>query len=190
MKTKILIILITVLIFSSCKKKVAEVNADFVGEWYSESYFSYGGYEGESISIDEASYGVYEKLSLFRSVTVNGRTKLGKNNIRIGIKGFHINQFPEKVGDIGELWQMKLDGTTYYKYKEKSLLYNYSPYITFVNIGSETIEASINSEYFTLYSGEEYYFYRELGTNYEYSDNHNNHFSFPGLGCEERIEVE
>jgi hypothetical protein len=190
MKTKILFFLIFALTITSCKKKVTEVNPDFVGEWYSESYFTDGSLDAEYISIDETSYGIYENGSFFNQVSVKGKAKIGKDKLKIGLKGFHISLMPEEILNTNNLWQMKLDGKTFYKIKGSSLANCFSPYFYIRNVGENVLEATINNDSFTLYPDEYITIYREYGKTYQYSDNNNNNFSFFWLGCEETIDVQ
>ena len=92
---------------NSCKKPVAEVNQDYVGEWdaLSDAYYT--------ISISSNSKGVYQKLSGISTVTVSGKVKLKDDKLKIGVKTFDVDMHPTLVD--GE-YTMMLDGVTYYRY--------------------------------------------------------------------------
>ena len=99
--------LFVLLIAFSCKKKVADVNPDFIGSWSgSDSEASY------SISIQSDSKAEYYKSKGFSETNITGNAKIKGDKLKIFTKKFRIDEMPKKVDESsGETqYMMVLDG--------------------------------------------------------------------------------
>lgn len=113
-KITILSFLLLFMIFS-CKKKITEVNNDYVGNWTAhDSEASY------SIIIDSKSKASYFKYKGFSETEVSGFARIkGSNTLKILTKKFKIDQTPIQEIDTltGALtYFMILDGLEYRRY--------------------------------------------------------------------------
>jgi hypothetical protein len=110
MKTILYALGILVLLFSfSCKKKAAEVNANYVGYWH--------GYDSDKayvLTINSDSKAVYESNGI-ATVTVRGKARIKGSTLKIFTKKFTIDQEPTQ--DLSDEWTytMVLSGVTYVK---------------------------------------------------------------------------
>ncbi|MGV3629774.1 MAG: hypothetical protein ACO1O6_01135 [Bacteroidota bacterium] len=117
-KINLLALSIFLLLFAfSCKKKVNEVNSDFIGYWTaSDPESSY------LINIMEDSEAVYYKETGNKDKDVRGNARVRNDKLTIFTKSFHIDEFPVQTspptisGDLGE-YRMVLDGLEYTCYK-------------------------------------------------------------------------
>lgn len=108
---KTIVCTLSILVFSlavSCRKKVAEVNADYVGSWQ--------GYDTEksySLTIEPNSKSVYATYQGVKTVTVKGQAKIKGSTLKVFTKRFKINQQP--LQDQAQPWKytMVLNGITY-----------------------------------------------------------------------------
>ena len=92
---------ILLLSFTSCKKKVTEVNTDYIGHWEGEDSDGY-----YTLSIEEDSHAEYYKWNGIAELNINGKAKIKNDKLKILTKKFTITQEPTLV--------TQLDGTTEY----------------------------------------------------------------------------
>lgn len=113
-KITILSFLLLFMIFS-CKKKITEVNNDYVGSW--SAYDSEASY---SIDIDSDSKASYFKYKGYSKTEVSGTARIkGGNTLKILTKKFKIDQTPIQEIDTfsGSMtYLMILDGIEYRRY--------------------------------------------------------------------------
>lgn len=98
------------LIVFSCKKKVTDVNTDFIGNWSGSD--SEAGY---TINIQPDSQASYLKMEGATQVNVSGKARISGDKLKIFTKRFHIDVLPEKVPDSisANEYMMVLDGIEY-----------------------------------------------------------------------------
>lgn len=106
-------LVVLLIAFTACKKKVAQVNADYVGYWE--------GSDGDAyyyIDIDSDSKARYQKVSGFSNVDMSGKAKIKGDKLKILLKKFHVDQHPKQDTSTYsyDVWTMVLDGITYYRY--------------------------------------------------------------------------
>lgn len=101
------LILFTVLVFSSCKKSNVGEYPDFVGNWSGRD--SPTNYE---IVINSNGKATYEKDGINTDVHVNGKFRVKGSQMKIGLKKYDINAFPE-FSSTDNLWRMTVDGIEY-----------------------------------------------------------------------------
>ncbi|MES2513217.1 MAG: hypothetical protein V4580_03700 [Bacteroidota bacterium] len=194
---KITVILSLVLIIGSfgCKKKVADVNKDFVGLWYSESkYTTMYSDVYKSIQIKENSAAEYSSQGDGTSVNFTGKARLKGSMLKIGIRKFSIDEAPTRLGNVGNFWRMKISGVTYYLNKDYLFGGGYicSPTkLSVYNTGNSVIHAimdghSVNIPPNSVAESDETCF----GCESVYSDDHGNNFSFFNTGCANTIEIQ
>lgn len=124
----ILSLLIILLVFSGCKKKVNDYNQDYIGHWYgnlsTQSCIFY-------IDIDENNEAKYSKhCENGDSDDFKGIARVNENKLKIGIHPFKVLQTPKQIDTLAingpfqkATWQMKLKSpplwggyeVTYYK---------------------------------------------------------------------------
>lgn len=108
MKKIIYLALISSLLFvTSCAKEINEVNPDYFGNW--------DNIDGSGIRQFDINQGnsTYFNLEGIKTVSVNGTARVKKNEkkLRIGFKGFKIDQPPYQNGN--GYFTMVIDGITY-----------------------------------------------------------------------------
>ena len=108
------ILMVLVIAFSGCKKKVMLVNEDYEGSWEDTN----GGLVEYFITIESSSKGSYSanrllggRLNPFRNDNASGTVRLQDNTLKIGGKGLTVTQHPEE--DEFEVWTMTLEGVNY-----------------------------------------------------------------------------
>ena len=98
-------ILFLALLFISCRKKVSEVDADYIGIW--EGADNNGVY---SIRIDEQSNGRYSFVGESKMDAAEGKARINNSTIIISFKRLSIDSPPtESEGN----WTMVIDGISY-----------------------------------------------------------------------------
>jgi hypothetical protein len=103
--------LFMLLTFVSCKKKIAQVNADYVGSWTaSESDKTY------SISIESNSKAVYIKYKGVTTTQIKGTARVRNKTLRIFTKKFKIDQEPRADAANPGHYTMVLDGVAFEKF--------------------------------------------------------------------------
>lgn len=110
MKTIFCVLSILVLSLTfSCKKKAAEVNADYVGYWT-----GYDSDKSYSINIGSDSKAVFESNGT-ATVTVRGTARVKGSTLKIFSKKFKIDQAPKLDPGNQMTYSMVLNGVTYIK---------------------------------------------------------------------------
>ena len=108
MKNVLYLILISGFIFvTSCAKKIDEVNPDYFGYWENVDG---GGIREFDINQGISSYMSYEGI---KTVSVTGRARIKKNEkkLKIGFKGFKVDQPPFQ--NENGYFTMVVEGVTY-----------------------------------------------------------------------------
>lgn len=108
MKKVLYLILISGFIFvTSCAKKIDEVNPDYFGYWENVDG---GGIREFDINQGISSYMSYEGI---KTVSVTGRARVKKNEkkLKIGFKGFKVDQPPYQ--NENGYFTMVVEGVTY-----------------------------------------------------------------------------
>ena len=97
----------TLFLASSCAKDIDEVNPDYFGYWENV--------DGSGIREFDINEGIstYFSIEGIKTISVNGRARVKKNQkkLRIGIKGFKIDQIPYE--NENGYFTMVIDGVTY-----------------------------------------------------------------------------
>ncbi len=97
----------------SCKKKVAEVNSDYVGYWSASDTDgkSYG------LSIESNSRAVYSTQKGITSTEIKGNARIKGSKLKVFTKKFAVDQEPLANPNNPGTYTMILDGLTYTAWK-------------------------------------------------------------------------
>jgi hypothetical protein len=194
-KIVILMHLVFLIGLLGCKKKVMDVNKDFLGSWYNDTKFSdpYANVY-KNIEIKENSSATYRDEGGFSNKTFTGKAKIKGSVLKIGLKKFTIDEAPKRLGNVGNFWRMKISGVTYYIDKDYLFggSYTCSPSkLSIWNTGSTTIHANMDGQNYNIPPNG---FLESDITCFEcesvYSDDHGNNFSFFHTGCANTIQVQ
>lgn len=196
MKKNVLFFPIVTLIFLlGCKKKVTEVNKDFIGTWYQESKFKDAhDFNTKSLQIKSNSDAEFNDRSKAIYSNYTGKARIKNNTLHIGVKKFKIDIAPKKLGNVGDFWMMRLGGENYYtdKLKEDGIgMHCSNTSLSIRNVGTDTIQATMDGVNYLLYP------YQILQSNIncfgcetKYSDNKGNNFSFFNIECVNVVDVQ
>ncbi|MES2760654.1 MAG: hypothetical protein V4677_00540 [Bacteroidota bacterium] len=196
MKQIISVLTIILLIGSfGCKKKLTDVNKDFIGLWYTHHKFTTPNSSVyKAINITENSSAEYSDRSEGANENVNGKARVKDNKLRIGVKKFTIDEEPVRLGNVGNFWRMKINGEAFYIDKDNPFSSGYSscsiPFNVF-NAGSDTIMATVDGQTYEV--PPEYSVSLSVncfGCPSVYSDDHGNTFTYCNIGCPGTIEVQ
>ncbi|MFK7756747.1 MAG: hypothetical protein AB8B53_07430 [Flavobacteriales bacterium] len=106
-RLKIILLGLSVVFISSCRKSNLNDYPDFEGDWRgatnTSEYF---------ITVEEDGDATYEKISSNSEITHNGRLIVKEDEVKIGFKRLDINQYPTLSATSAE-WFMELDGILY-----------------------------------------------------------------------------
>ncbi|MES2760655.1 MAG: hypothetical protein V4677_00545 [Bacteroidota bacterium] len=194
---KIVSVLVILLIIGSfgCKKKVTDVNKDFIGLWYSESkYKSNFSSAYKSIEIKENSAAEYNDAGEGSNVNFSGKARIKGSTLKIGIKKFTVDEAPKRLGNVGNFWRMKISGETYYI--DKDYLFGggsicYPTYLSVMNTGTSVIHGTMDGHSVTIPpNGSAQSDVNCFGCESVYSDDHGNNFSFFNIGCTYTKEIQ
>ena len=106
-----LISIISLIFVTSCTKDIEEVNPDYFGYWE-----NIDGSGIRQLNINQVN-STYFNLEGIKTISVTGKARVKKNEkkLRIGFKGFKIDQKPYQSGN--GFFTMVIDGVTYERYE-------------------------------------------------------------------------
>jgi len=140
----------------SCSKedeKIIDFNPDFEGRWSSDNYLEITGGLNEHWVIESSSEGYYSYSSgLSDALTEEGTVTINEGQIKIDGKHssdeqYSIDEAPVKLESIGNIWRMRIAGTTYYSDKNSQAVYwtaSSHPSCDVWNSTSDTVYCTIN----------------------------------------------
>lgn len=107
-KFYILFFVLCIVAVTACKKNVADIDLNYIGYWEASSEDGYS-----ELVITTDSRGQYLKVKGITTINASGKVKASSKKLRVGVKGFKLDQAPMEDQDGGYL--MVLDGVTYYR---------------------------------------------------------------------------
>lgn len=192
-KTLIIVHVLIIIGLLGCKKKVIDVNKDFIGQWYSESKFKKED-SFKSIEIKDNSDGEYSERGGYSSKQASGKARLKGKVLKIGVKKFNVDSEPERLGNVGNFWAMTISGTTYYTNKDADDGvggYCTPTKLSVWNTGTSSIQAHMDGHAYTILpNGILESSVNCFGCETKYYDNKGNSFSFFNIACASTIEIQ
>ena len=198
MTWKILIILqlLTFIVLLGCKKKVVDVNKDFIGIWYNAAKFEGSGVSTgyKSIEIKDNSAGEYSDFGEFGNTNFTGKARIKGSVLKIGVKKFKIDSEPKLIGNLGNIWTMTISGEAYYTNRDSQDgigVYCFNEQLTVINTGTAVIQAQMDGQPVNLLPNATIKSdITCVGCQSLYTDNRGNNFSFYNIGCINTLQVQ
>ena len=103
-------LLFSLLLLYSCGKRATTVSPHFIGIWNGQSSGS-----SYHMSIDENGNAYWEKQNGSKIITAQGEARIRNNELHIGLRSLHIDQYPAPDTTAGQTWSMILDQVIYRK---------------------------------------------------------------------------